>query len=220
MQIKWYGQSCFQIIAQQDKSEKINIVIDPLEEGLGLRAPSLKADILLVTGRSSGRNDASPVKNNPFIIAGPGEYEVRGVFVRGIPALCSSKEGGEKGTITCFTVEAEEIQLCHLGQFGQKELTDEQLEKIGEVDILMIPVGGGSAIDEPTAQKIIAQIEPKIVIPMRYKIPGLKTEDSAENADKFLKIMGRKAVETQEKLVVKKKDLSEEEGTKIVILKP
>jgi len=137
------------------------------------------------------------------------------VFIEGIPAFHDDKEGKERGLDTIYTIEAEEMRICHLGDFGQKELTPEQLEKIGDIDILMIPVGGVFTIDAKEASKVIAQIEPRIVIPMHYSVPKLKIK--LDGIEPFLKEMGRKSVEPQEKLLVKKKDLIEEE-TKIVVL--
>ncbi len=111
--------------------------------------------------------------------------------------------------------------ICHLGDFGQKELTTEQLEKIGMVDVLIIPVGGIYTIDAKTAIKVMSQIEPKIIIPMHYQIAklNLPAGGKLDGLDKFLKILGIKKIETLPKLSVKKKDLSEEEA-KIIVLKP
>ena len=109
------------------------------------------------------------------------------------------------------------MRLCHLGDLGQKELTPEQLEKIGDIDILMIPVGGNYTIGSEEATKIISQIEPRIVIPMHYDLPKLKVK--LEGVEKFLKAMGVKSLEPLPKFSVKKKDLPEEE-TRVVLLKP
>ena len=116
-----------------------------------------------------------------------------------------------------YTIEAEEIKICHLSDLGQKELTDQQLEEIGEVNVLMLPVGGVYTIDAKGASDIINQIEPQIVIPMHYKITGLK--EKLEGLDKFLKVMGIKEPEYLNKLSLRRKDLSED-ATKVIILKP
>ncbi len=114
-------------------------------------------------------------------------------------------------------IEIEEIKLCHLGDFGQKELTAEQLEAIGDVDILFIPVGGVYTIGAREAANIIGQIEPKIAIPMHYKLPKLTAK--IDGVEDFLKIMGVKSAVPQEKLMLKAKELTEEE-IKIVLLQP
>lgn len=215
MQITWHGQSCFSFLTTQGKNNQLNIVIDPFDESLGLRIPKLEADVLLITHQHEDHNNGKAVSGNPFVIENPGEYEVKNVFVQGIEAYHDSSQGKERGDSAIYTIEAEEMKLCHLGDLGQKELTAEQLEQIGDIDILMIPVGGVYTIDAPSAAKIISQIEPKIVIPMHYQIPKLKLK--LEGLDRFLKTMGVKSEEVLSKLNIKKKDLSEE-GMKVIVL--
>ena len=219
MNITWAGQACFQISANQKKSGSVSIVIDPFNEKIGLKVPKLEADLLLVTHQHEDHNNIKAVSGNPFLIDGPGEYEIKDVFVQGIPSFHDSSLGQERGTNTIYTIEAEEINLCHLGDLGQKELTAEQIEKIGEVDILMIPVGGFYTLSAQEAVKVILQIEPKIIIPMHYQIEKLKLGKKLDGVDQFLKAMGVKEVEPLPKLAIKKKNLSAEEA-KIIILNP
>ena len=217
MQIIWHGHAFFQIIVSQGKDEKLTIAIDPPSQDIGLRLPSVEADVLLTTHNHHDHNNIKAVSGKPFLIQGPGEYEIKGIFIQGIPAHHDKNSGKEKGLVTIYTIAAEEMKICHLADFGQKELTEEQLDKIGDCDILMIPVGGIFTISGQEATKIISQIEPKLVIPMHYQIPKLKVK--LEGVDKFLKAMGQKEILPQPKLSVKKRDLPEEE-TKIVVLKP
>lgn len=216
MHIIWQGQSCFQIIVSRNKGEQVSIVIDPFDESTGLKAPSMPADILLITHPHSDHNNKKAVKGTPFLIEGPGEYEVKDVYIQGMSAYHDETQGKERGQNTIYTLETEALRLCHLGDLGQKELTAEQLDKIGDIDILMVPVGGVYTIDAKGASKVIAQIEPRIVIPMHYYIPKLKIK--LEGVGEFLKEMGKKSIEPQDKLLIKKKDLTGEE-TKIVVLK-
>ncbi len=217
MQIIWKGQSCFQVIINREKnnhndisrnSNQVNLIIDPFDEATGLRVPKLESDILLVTHDHHDHNNIKAVSGNYFLVSGPGEYEIKDVFIRGIPAFHDPVFGKEKGEVTIYIIEAEGLRLCHLGDLGQKELTEDQVEKIGNIDILMIPVGGVYTISSKEASKIISQIEPKIVIPMHYQIPKLKIK--LEGLEKFLKAMGVKSPETLNKLTIKKKDISEE----------
>ena len=217
MQIIWQGQSFFQILIRKGKESVIRIAIDPFDEQIGLKPPTCEADIVLVTHSHYDHNNIKAIKGNPFLISGPGEYEIKGVFIQGISSFHDNVQGKERGENTIYTLESEEIKICHLGDLGQKELTDEQLEKIGEVDILMIPVGGVYTISAKEAAKIISQIEPKIVMPMHYHIPKLKIK--LEGLDKFLKMMGVKTPEISKKLSVSQKNLPSE-GMKIIILKP
>ena len=217
MQIIWRGQSCFEILSSQGKNNHVNIVVDPFDEGTGLRVPKLEADILLVSHEHHDHNNVKAVEGDPFLIQGPGEYEIKGVYIQGIDSFHDASLGKEKGQNTIYTIEVEDLRLCHLGDLGQKELTPEQVEKIGEIDILIIPVGGVYTISAKEAVKIMSQIEPNIVIPMHYQIPKLKIK--LEELDRFLKSMGIKKIEPLPKLSIKKKDISSEEA-KIIVLKP
>ena len=146
--INWAGQSCFQVSVSNSRDHSADIVIDPFDEEIGLKVPNFSADILLITHQHHDHNNVKAIKparaggGTPFIISGPGEYEVREVFIKGISSFHDDKEGKERGQNTIYTISAEGLKFCHLGDLGQKQLTDEQLEKIGNVDILMIPVGG------------------------------------------------------------------------------
>ncbi len=221
MHIIWHGQSCFQIIVSRAKGEQISIAVDPFDPSIGLKVPSLTADILLITHEHFDHNNKSAVKGEPFLVTGPGEYETKEVFIQGIPAFHDAVQGKERGRVTIYTIEAEGMRLCHLSDLGQKELTPEQLQKIGEVDILMVPVGGRFTISAKEAQRVVSQIDPRIVIPMHYQIPKLKLPSGAklDRADKFLALMGQKSVQPQPKLLIKQKDLLQE-GRKIIVLKP
>jgi len=215
--IYWAGQSCFQISVSNSRDHSADIVIDPYDEETGLKLPNLLADIVLVTHQHHDHNNVKGIKGTPFLIDGPGEYEIKEVFIQGIPSFHDDKEGKEKGLNTIYVIEAEEIRFCHLGDLGQKQLTDEQLEKIDSVDVLMIPVGGDFTIDSASAQKIIGQIEPKIVIPMHYALP--KSKAKLDSVEKFLKTMGKPSIAPQEKFVVKASTLPKE-GMEIVVLQP
>lgn len=225
MQIIWHGQSCFQINVSQGKNGGTSIVIDPFGEDLGLRIPKLEADILLVTHNHPDHNNIKAVnpvghqsENQPgmLIVDGPGEYEKQDIFIQGISSFHDNNKGKDRGRNTCYVIDAEDMKLCHLGDLGQNELTEEQIDEIGEIDILMIPVGGNMNLDAIKASKIIGQIEPKIVIPMHYDIPKIKTK--LDDVEKFLKVMGKKGIEPQAKLSIKERDLSTEE-TEVVVLK-
>ena len=216
MQIIWHGHSFFQILIPR-KETSVKIAIDPYDEQIGLKPPSLEADILLITHNHHDHNNIKAIKGTPFLISGPGEYEIKGVFIQGIFSFHDNAQGKERGENTIYTLESEGIKVCHLGDLGQKELTDEQLEKIGNVDILMIPIGGVYTISAKEATKVISQIEPKIVIPMHYQIPKLKIK--LESLDKFLKMMGIKSPEVSKKISISQKNLPTE-GMKVIILKP
>jgi len=216
MKIAWYGQSCFRFIIKVNGGEKITLFIDPFEKEIGLTPPRGSADIVIVSHNHFDHNNVKALGGNPFVIDGPGEYDVKKVYIKGIYSFHDDKKGEERGINTISIVEAEDLKVCHLGDLGQKELTDNQLEKIGEVDVLMIPVGGNFTINGSEAVKIINQIEPRVVIPMHYKISGNTAK--LDGVDKFLQEIGAEK-ETVEELTLIKKDLTEEE-MKVVIMKP
>jgi L-ascorbate metabolism protein UlaG (beta-lactamase superfamily) len=216
MNIYWLGHSCFKI------EEKINglavtIVTDPYGASLGLKMTKTKADIVTV---SHGHDDHANVgaingieKDMPMVFDRPGEYEVKNAFITGIGAYHDKKEGAERGKSTMFLIDLDGVKVLHLGDLGTA-LSDQQLEKIGEVDVLLVPIGGKYTINATEAAEVVRQIEPRIVIPMHYKTPELKIE--IDGLDKFKKEMGNK-FETLDKLKVSKKDLPQDE-VKVVIL--
>lgn len=222
MTIQWFGQSFFKITTKNQKGEEIVVVIDPFNKDIGLKMPSkFGADIILISHDHSDHNNVEAVKGTnlsaePFIIAGPGEYEIKGVMVYGIPSFHDNEAGAKRGANTIYLLESEGLWLAHLGDLGQKNLNDVQLEQLRGADILFIPIGGTFTLDARDASQIVSQIEPRLIIPMHYKIPGLKF--NLDSADKFIKEMGLKPEEA-EKLKVNKKDLPEEE-TRLVVLKP
>jgi L-ascorbate metabolism protein UlaG (beta-lactamase superfamily) len=216
--ISWAGQACFSISLSGGKDQSAEIVIDPFSEDIGLKLPNLSADIVLVSHAHMDHNNVGDVKGSPFVIQEPGEYEVKGVFIQGIESFHDNEQGKERGKNTIYVMEAEGMRLCHLGDLGQTQLTDEQVEKIDTVDILMIPVGGNYTIDGAEAQKIISQLEPKIVIPMHFKLPKLKVE--LEDVSKFLKAMGKSDIAPVDKLNIKANALPKEGASEIIVLQP
>ena len=212
MQLSWYGQSCFKI-----ESRDVTIAIDPFSKTIGLTPPRFRSDILLMTHAHPDHANTDALPGSPSFIQGPGEYEVKGVSVTGIRTFHDNSDGAERGLNTVYIIEVEDVKICHLGDFGEEKLREETQNAIGDTDILLIPVGGTYTIDGKAASGIVRAIEPRIVIPMHYKIPGLTI--SLASADQFLKEMGMKNAEAIEKLVIRKKDLPETE-TRVLVLKP
>jgi L-ascorbate metabolism protein UlaG (beta-lactamase superfamily) len=208
--ISWYGQSCFRV-----ESKGVSLLFDPFSKDIGLRAPRLNADIFLITHEHYDHNNVKDVPAGAFVIRGPGEYEKSGVYTEGIVSFHDNFQGVQRGLNTIYVVKMEDMRLCHMGDFGQAKLTDEQLEAIGDVDMLFIPVGGKYTINGSEAAAIVREIEPKIVIPMHYKIPGLNID--IEGPQKFLKEMGIKPEEV-ETMKVARKTLPQEE-IKLIIFK-
>jgi L-ascorbate metabolism protein UlaG (beta-lactamase superfamily) len=219
MDFKWNGHSCFYISAKKKRKsrEKVSILTDPFDESTGLKLYKQNVDIVLISHDHSDHNNLDAVDDKAFVIDGPGEYEVENTFIRGVFSYHDNSKGEERGANTIYIIESEGINVCHLGDLGQKELTDSQLKEIGEVDVLLIPIGGEYTLNSKMASKIISQLEPKAVIPMHYKIPGLSLD--LDGPEAFFKAMGKKDLEAEEKVSISKSDLSDEE-TKFFKLEP
>ncbi|HOX30248.1 MAG TPA: MBL fold metallo-hydrolase [Candidatus Paceibacterota bacterium] len=215
MQIIWHGLSCFQIIAARGKGEHVTILIDPLnEDETGLKTPKSNADIVLLTNKQYTVTNLKKTgaQDSAFLIDGPGEYEIKGVYVQG---MASTDKDGKKTQNTIYAIEAEDIQICVLGNLKQAELTQDQIEKLGPIDILTCPVGGKEAAGAKEAMKIMTQIEPSVTIPTNYQVPKLKMK--LDPLQDFLKAVGVGPVEPLPKLVIKKKDI-QQDNAKIVVL--
>ena len=203
MTISWFGQSCFRIEAKEG-----SILTDPFSKDIGLKPPKIKDDLVLVSHNHYDHNNIEDAPAETFIIKNPGEYEKNGIAVLGINSYHDKSEGKERGSNTIYVIKAEDMTVCHLGDLGQEKLDEKQVEEIGDVDILMIPVGGSYTINYKEALEVISQIEPKIVIPMHYKIKDLNID--IESADKFVKELGL-TPEKVDKFKIAKKTLPAEE---------
>ena len=179
MTITWYGQSCFKITNQ---GNHLTIITDPFDKKfVGLNPPRSAADIVTVSHDHKDHDNVKAITGDPFVINSPGEYEIKGARITGCASYHDKKQGQERGSNIIYLIKVDRIRVCHLGDFGQERLTDSQLEAIGPVDVLMIPVDGVYTINAREAVKITEQIEPTIIIPMHYEKNKL---------DKFLKYVG------------------------------
>lgn len=200
MKIRRLGPTCFRISFSGKNRTRVNVLIDPIN---GLKKSELQADIVLLT---ENKEKLDQIDQSAFLIEGPGEYEIKGVFVQGIRA---GKNQKEKTTI--YTISAKRMHACYLGDFGQKEFTEQQLEEIGPIDILILPIREGLTARE--MQKIIGQVEPSIIIPIEPSAKALKGK-----LEEFLQKMGVKDIEQKNLIVLTPKDFKEEE-MEIVVLK-
>lgn len=216
MLIQYYGQSCFKVTTKPAgrATDDITVFFDPFEKELGIRPPQGQADIVFVSHAHYDHNNVGAIKGDPVVIETPGEYAAKGINVVGIDSFHDDKEGTERGRSTIFILEAEDLKICHLGDLGS-DLNGKQLEEIDGVDILFIPVGGNFTIDGKRAAELVRKIEPSIVIPMHYKVSGIKEEIDDEK--KFCTEMGNCPKEKVTKLNIKKKDL-EGKSMEIVLM--
>jgi L-ascorbate metabolism protein UlaG (beta-lactamase superfamily) len=210
MVVQYLGHSSFKL-----KGKEATVLIDPYDAQIGKKYPTQsEIDILLTSHGHDDHHNLEGVKGDYFLIDGPGEYDVKNVSVTGIPSFHDKKKGAERGINTIYVIEMEGITLCHLGDLGHV-LSEDQVEAIGTVDVLFVPVGGKYTIDAADAVKVIGQIEPSVVIPMHYGNEKLGLDDIAV----FLKEMGveKQAIGTSTKFG--KEDFSDEsEGSKVLVM--
>ena len=206
MQIQYFGLSSFKIT-----TKSATIITDPFHKDSGLTPPRGAADILILADKNSKLYSAtSGISGEHFDITDPGDYDIKGVAVTGIPLK------QEKGYVTVFLIESEDMRILNLTHIHEWNMKEDEIEALGEIDILILPVGGNTVLSAATASKIVNEIEPKIVIPSHYKMKDLILD--LDSLEKFVKEMGGKK-EEMEKFTAKKKELTEE-GTKLVILEP
>ncbi len=210
------GHASFKI-----KGKSAIIVTDPYKpEFTGLKFPKhIEADIITVSHNHEDHNysqivDSLPGKNK-IVFSGPGEYEASGVEITGISTYHDNKNGAERGTNTIYKIEVDGLSIVHLGDLGHK-LSETEEETLGDIDILLIPVGGSYTLDIDKAADLVTQLEPKIVIPMHYWRQGLKSGFTLASVNQFLKEMGKENITPQPKLNITKDKLPEE--TEVIIL--
>jgi L-ascorbate metabolism protein UlaG (beta-lactamase superfamily) len=197
--ITWLGHSCFRI-----KGSQAAIITDPFPPDLGYTLGKQTAEIVTVSHQHPSHSYIQGIGGEPHIIKGPGEYEISNVLIIGIATFHDAIKGQAKGKNTAYLMEIDGLAVCHLGDIGHV-LSDEQVEEMGSVDVLLLPVGGVSTINAAMASEIIRKVEPRAVIPMHYKTPAIKRQ--LDPVEDFLKEMGMGQVEPRPKLSVTKSNL-------------
>jgi L-ascorbate metabolism protein UlaG (beta-lactamase superfamily) len=208
MDITWYGHSCFRL-----SDRGVTIVTDPPSDDLGYDRPRIRADVVTISHEHPGHNNRVGFRGGPRFFDGPGEYEVKEVFITGIATYHDGRNGSVRGRNTVFLFEFDGLTVCHLGDLGHVP-SQSEVEDLSSVDVLLIPVGGLHTIDASKASEVISLIEPRLVIPMHYKTKVEKAK--LETVTKFLKEMGVAPVPPQPELKVSKSSLPED--TQVVVL--
>ena len=212
MDVTYLGHSSFLI-----KGKTAKLVTDPYDKEVGLKPPKVSADVVTVSHDHNDHNQAQLVSGVKKVINGPGEYEVQGISIIGIPTFHDDKKGELRGLNTVYIFEVDGLRIAHLGDLGHK-LSEKHQEAVGDLDVLMIPVGGHYTIDSSLAAQIVRDIEPKIIIPMHFFAPGMnkKTFGELSGAEPFISEIGL-PVENLDKLSIKISTIGEEQ--KVCVLK-
>jgi L-ascorbate metabolism protein UlaG (beta-lactamase superfamily) len=207
MEITWYGLSCFRLVERKHAS----VVTDPYGKTIGLPELKLRADIVTISHKARGHSHLSAVSGSKQVLNGPGEYEIGGVFITGIATF--DKEDNGRNVLYVFDMGG--LSVAHLGDLQQVP-EQKDIEALGQVNVLLTPVGGGNSLNAAQAAELVSLLEPNIVVPMHYQLPGLKVD--LEGVDRFLKEMGITEPREEASLKITASGLPLE--TETVLLKP
>jgi L-ascorbate metabolism protein UlaG (beta-lactamase superfamily) len=215
MEITWYGHSCFRLTERNYAT----VVTDPFDsKAIGYDSLRLKSDIVTVSHAAPGHNNTDAVKGVSHVIDGPGEFEIGGVFITGVQSDSGSsgkkkKSGDTAPRNTIYVFDYDGITVAHLGDLNVTP-TQSEIESLGTVNVVLVPVGGGGGLNAAKAAEVISLIEPSLVIPMHYATPAAKV--SLDTLNKFIKEMGLSKAETQPSLKVSRSSLPNE--THVIVL--
>lgn len=202
MDITYLGHSCFKL-----RGKTGTVVTDPFDKSVGLPIPKVSADIVTISHHHHDHDNCSIVgetarKKHPFVIDSPGEYELFDISIFGIPSFHDNESGERRGGNMISIIHLDGVNVVHLGDLGH-ELSDRELERLGVVDVLLLPVGGSFTVDAKEANRLVEAIEPSVVIPMHYRTEKHSSAfSSLLPVDDFLKEMGKEGIESQDRLTV------------------
>ena len=183
MEISWYGNGCFRL-----RSQLGTVITDPYPPTPALRLPKLKASIVAVSDPTLCDDTAVTREGSNLLLTGPGEYEVGGIFIVGVPMQSRGQP-----TVTAFVFEMEGLAVCHLGLPWQVP-SAAQIENLGDIDVLLLPVGGPDRIGVQAVSDLASELEPKVLIPMYYSLPEVP-DDRFHTLDRLAHEMGSKLPE-------------------------
>ena len=209
-EFRWFGHSCFRI-----KAREATVLTDPVGRTTGYAMPKQVADIVTLSHDHPGHSNLDAVRPEYKLVNGPGEYELHEVFITGVRTYHDDQKGKERGYNTVYLIEVEGMVICHLGDLGHA-LSEEQAEAMAGCDVLLVPAGGGEALEPARAVEVVGQLEPKIVIPMQFATPV--GDAKLGGVDAFCKLLGVELPAAEDKLVLRQSDLGE--AMRLVVLTP
>ena len=216
--IQYLGHACFRIRGRDGV-----VVMDPCDRASGYDIGRPTASIMTISHQHPDHANMAavrPLKETLNTFAGPGEYVVSGILVTGVRTFHDKKKGAERGRNTVFVLHLDDMSFAHLGDLGH-ELTAAQVEEMGDIDVLFIPVGGNESLTASEAVAVIAQLEPRIVIPMHYAGEQAIIDQPLDSIDKFLNEMGIREPVYEDKFSVTSTSLPAEGGAaRVVLLRP
>jgi L-ascorbate metabolism protein UlaG (beta-lactamase superfamily) len=169
MEITWYGRACFRL-----KGRDATVITDPCPPSTGFVAGKHDVDLLTISHAHADHAYTRSITAG-LTLTRPGEYEYRDLLVTGVRAFHDGERGQQRGENMIFAVEIDGVHVCHLGDLGHL-LSEEQLAELGPIDVLLVPVGGNFTISPAEAAEVVAQVSPKIVIPMHFAVDGASAD--------------------------------------------
>ena len=205
MKIKWFGQACFLITSNNG----IRIITDPFDHRLGYDVPSVEADIVTASHDHYDHNNVASVKGEFIRIDKPGKFLAKGIDIVGVETFHDESKGSKRGKNTVFKFSVDGINICHCGDLGHV-LSDEQAERLGKVDILLVPVGGTYTVNAVKAWEIVKQLNPVVTIPMHFKTKAISLP--IEGVERFLSVAGKGLKTGKQEIELDKSNISDFKG--------
>ncbi|CUH96794.1 hypothetical protein P22_2905 [Propionispora sp. 2/2-37] len=191
MKIKWLGHSCFLLTADNG----VKVLTDPFDSSVGYAVPQVTADIVSTSHDHFDHNNIEAAQGDFFLVNQSGHFSHKGIDITGVAAFHDDNHGAQRGRNIIYKFVVDGVHICHCGDLGHI-LTQEQVQEIGHVDILLIPVGGFYTIDCNQAVEVVKMLQPAVVIPMHFKTPAIQLP--IEGVEPFLERMGGVRLERQE----------------------
>ncbi|MEO7000738.1 MAG: MBL fold metallo-hydrolase [Ktedonobacterales bacterium] len=190
MELSWLGHSSFRL-----RGKESTLITDPPGLSTGYALGRLTADIVTISHHHAGHDYVQGVGGEPHVVDGPGEYEIQQTLITGVQTYHDNEHGKRLGRNTAYLITLDDIHFCHLGDLGGK-LDSHAQEALNGCDVLLIPVGGGNALNAEQATEVISQLEPRLIVPMHYATPAYKQGDAPlDPIETFLHAMGVAAPE-------------------------
>ncbi|HET8568656.1 MAG TPA: MBL fold metallo-hydrolase [Candidatus Limnocylindria bacterium] len=201
MDLTWLGHACFRLRGREGI-----VLTDPPDPKSGHAIPRTEAHLVTMSHDHPGHGSLRSVGGEPVVLTGPGEYEVREILVTGVATFHDDDKGAKRGKNTVFAIRLDDLVVCHLGDLGHS-LPATELERIGDVDVLLVPISGADTnLSAATAAEIVHQLEPKVVVPMSFEAEGRKKDAPF---DRLLHELGVKELVPVPKLSVTRSSLPE-----------
>jgi L-ascorbate metabolism protein UlaG (beta-lactamase superfamily) len=197
--LSWLGHACFRL-----RGRDVTIVTDPFEgDDWGYPPVATTANVVTISNDHPHHAGFSGIDGRPRILRGPGEYEIGGALIWGV-RTSRRKDEPNAGAArnTAFVIQLEELTVCHLGDLADAPLSPEELARIKDADVLLVPVGGNCTINATQAAEVVAQVEPKLIVPMHFATDETRGHLALDEIQRFCKELGATEVAPRARLSI------------------